>query len=243
MTDTQPTDRGQVGIGTLIVFIAMVLVAAIAAGVLINTAGFLQTQAEATGEESTAQVSDNIEVVSSIGETFNGLDLENDDFADPDEPEDNDIVRAGITVQKSAGSGDIDLSDATIQYLADDATTLTHVDVDVDDDGLPDEEIDGGEESNVFFTDDVGGESDNDDVLSADDDRIEIGILLGEYDDEENDGADFVVDNEDNLEQPDVLQEGDDAELTISLAQGSQKIITLSAPDIIDDDDDPAVRL
>ncbi|MFB6078473.1 MAG: archaellin/type IV pilin N-terminal domain-containing protein [Halarchaeum sp.] len=59
--------RGQVGIGTLIVFIAMVLVAAIAAGVLINTAGFLQTKSEQTGQQSADQVTNNVDIISKVG--------------------------------------------------------------------------------------------------------------------------------------------------------------------------------
>ncbi|WP_435179506.1 archaellin/type IV pilin N-terminal domain-containing protein [Halorussus sp. AFM4] len=97
-------DRGQVGIGTLIVFIAMVLVAAIAAGVLINTAGFLQTKSEQTGEESTASVTNRVNVVSSVGIVGN----------------DQTVHLVNLTVMKNSGSGDINLSTATVEWLGPD---------------------------------------------------------------------------------------------------------------------------
>ncbi|WP_435096352.1 archaellin/type IV pilin N-terminal domain-containing protein [Halorubrum sp. N11] len=97
-------ERGQVGIGTLIVFIAMVLVAAIAAGVLINTAGFLQTQAEATGEESTAQVSDRLQVVSQSG-TFN------------DSAAKEEITGLDFVIAKAPGASNIDLNEVSVELI------------------------------------------------------------------------------------------------------------------------------
>jgi flagellin FlaB len=111
-------DRGQVGIGTLIVFIALVLVAAIAAGVLINTAGFLQNQAESTGQESTQQVSNNVKVISVTG----GYD--SDEAGDGAGGEVNSVDNITMTVGLAPGSDSIDLTQARLEYLGDSAQSV-----------------------------------------------------------------------------------------------------------------------
>jgi len=94
-------ERGQVGIGTLIVFIAMVLVAAIAAGVLINTAGFLQTESEETGQQSGQQVSDRLQVAAATGSQLDN----------------SGVGIVNVTVKKSPGASNIDLESATVQWV------------------------------------------------------------------------------------------------------------------------------
>jgi len=96
-------ERGQVGIGTLIVFIAMVLVAAIAAGVLINTAGFLQTKSQETGEQSGAQVTDRLQLNSITSDDIGG---------DPAKVQTVDAIAS-----RAPGAGAISLTEVTVQWV------------------------------------------------------------------------------------------------------------------------------
>src|SRR6056297_1626042 len=94
-------DRGQVGIGTLIVFIAMVLVAAIAAGVLINTAGFLQSSSQATGQGASDATSNRIQVVSATGTALG----------------DDGVGVVNLNVKRGPGASNVDLGTTTIEWV------------------------------------------------------------------------------------------------------------------------------
>jgi len=101
-------DIGDMGIGAMIVFISMVLVAGIAASVLIQTANKLEIQAMQTGQETTDEVSTGIAVEGITGQK-------------------GSIIRGGpawtngsllnltIGISGRAGSKDIDLSNTVVE--------------------------------------------------------------------------------------------------------------------------------
>jgi len=74
---TMRNKKAEGGIGTLILFIAMLLVAAIAAGVLIQTTGALQNKALSTGQQARTQISTHVQVISVSGTNASDNMLDN----------------------------------------------------------------------------------------------------------------------------------------------------------------------
>ena len=91
---------GAIGIGSMIVFIAMVLVAGIAASVLIQTSGNLEMQALKSGSETISEVSTGIDVEGIEGYNASGA---------------GSISRLAIEVRPRAGSKQVDLSETVIE--------------------------------------------------------------------------------------------------------------------------------
>ncbi len=100
-TDIAEDEQAAVGIGTLIVFIAMILVAAVAASVIIQTAENLQQRAYAVGKQTIRDVSSGLQVIEVTG------------YTDVNKTK---IQYLAIAVSPRAGSLDIDLN-RTLLYL------------------------------------------------------------------------------------------------------------------------------
>ncbi|MDD5474447.1 MAG: hypothetical protein PHU34_09930 [Candidatus Methanoperedens sp.] len=92
-------EEAQAGVGTLIIFIAMVLVAAVAAAVLIQTSGVMQSKSTSTTKEAAATISENFVVAAVDGVAVSAGTLN----------------YTNITVRVAAGGSDIDLSKITLK--------------------------------------------------------------------------------------------------------------------------------
>ncbi|MCS3924565.1 archaellin/type IV pilin N-terminal domain-containing protein [Methanosalsum natronophilum] len=108
----------QIGIGTLIIFIAMILIASIAAAVMIQTSGILQEQAAQTGRQATQEVSSNILIRNIEGYRANDTGGQ----GGPSDTIDMIKINAGLHV----GTSEIDISQ-TIITVSDGSRTNTLV--------------------------------------------------------------------------------------------------------------------
>jgi len=100
-------DVGAIGIGAMIVLIAMILVAGVAASVLISTSNNLQSQALKTGSQTTREVASGLSVYSVLGQV-NVTGNASSGFTY------NDICCLAITVAPKPGSDKIDLNNTYI---------------------------------------------------------------------------------------------------------------------------------
>jgi flagellin-like protein len=212
--------RGQVGIGTLIVFIAMVLVAAIAAGVLINTAGFLQSKSEETGQQAGEQVTNRLQVLQASG------------LKTPADFPPNSVGAVQLIATKAPGAEDIDLTGITMQWVDDTGTyDMVHEKVYDSQDGefahtsIKDED------------DSLSPGSGGTPVINSGDDRALIIIDIGSAETDANidgynasdpNGGDGVADA---TIKTNGLPEGDTASLRITTADGTATTVQLTVPE------------
>ncbi len=96
------TKKGAQGIGTLIIFIALILVAAVAAGVLIQTASSLQSKSLDVGRQSQEKITTDVEVVQVYAYNTNDSAINNAD-------------NITMVIRLGSGSAPINLADLILK--------------------------------------------------------------------------------------------------------------------------------
>ena len=103
-------EEAVVGIGTLIVFIAMILVAAVAATIIIQTSENLQNRAYAVAKQTIHEVSSGIKIIDITGYTDSNK---------------TKIEYLAISISPRAGSYDLDLNETLVYLEYDNLTVLS----------------------------------------------------------------------------------------------------------------------
>ncbi|MGD0817845.1 MAG: archaellin/type IV pilin N-terminal domain-containing protein [Methanomassiliicoccales archaeon] len=101
--------RGEMGVGTMIIFIAMILVAAVAASVLIGTANKVREQAQNTGDQAINNVASGFVIQDVTGTVNAGF---------------TEITELTIQLRLQAGSPSMNMNLVSIQVVSDSANTL-----------------------------------------------------------------------------------------------------------------------
>ncbi len=124
-------ERGDIGVGTLIIFIAMVLVAAVAATVLIYTTGSLQQKATKTSKEATQQISSNIVVEQVLGDRGTTTNQTISDILIRIKPDVGttsiDLRQVIVTVMDSSKRFDLNYSTTDINFTSGNMTRYTAI--------------------------------------------------------------------------------------------------------------------
>jgi len=95
--------RAEMGVGTMIIFIAMVLVAAVAASVIISTANSVREQAQSTGSDAVNNIATGFTVQDVVGQIT-----------------DNEVTEVTIYMRLSAGSPNINMDNVMISVTTND---------------------------------------------------------------------------------------------------------------------------
>ena len=104
-------EEASIGIGTLIVFIALILVAAIAASIITQTAETLQQRAYSVGKQTIREVSSGMKIIDMTG------------YTDANKTK---MQYLALTVKCRAGSYDIDLRKTLLYISLDNLTVFNH---------------------------------------------------------------------------------------------------------------------
>jgi flagellin FlaB len=98
------SSEAQVGIGTLIIFLGMVVVSAVAAGVILRTSSMVESKASLTSSDASNEVITGLKVTEVVGYSSNS----------------RNITSIGLTLELVSGSMDIRYDDILLAYYTGD---------------------------------------------------------------------------------------------------------------------------